>query len=114
VTGTVPDVRPFLWSASVSVAPLLVARGIQNKVLEAIAAGLPCVVTPQVADGLPPEATGACRVAGAPRDFADAVLAFLALPAGDGQALAATAPLERISWAERMRPLMAAVTAAAG
>ena len=114
VTGTVPDVRPFLWSASVSVAPLLVARGIQNKVLEAIAAGLPCVVTPQVADGLPPEATGACRVAGEPRDFADAVLAFLALPAGEGQVLAATAPLERISWAERMRPLMAAVNAAAG
>lgn len=58
VTGTVPERAPVPWSASVSVAPLLVARGIQNKVLEAIAAGLPCVVTPQVADGLPPEATG--------------------------------------------------------
>lgn len=44
VTGTVPDVRPYLRHASVVVAPLRVARGIQNKVLEAMAMGLPVVV----------------------------------------------------------------------
>ncbi len=53
VTGAVSDVRPFLWQAAVSAAPLLVARGVQNKVLEALAAGLPCVVTPPVFEGLP-------------------------------------------------------------
>lgn len=110
VTGTVPDVRPFLWSASVSVAPLLVARGLQNKVLEAIAAGLPCVVTPQVADGLPPEVEGAYAVAGTPSAFADAVLRWLALPPGEGQSIAARARLRDMSWDERMRPLLAALS----
>lgn len=45
VTGRVPDTRPFLNSAEVFVAPLRVARGVQNKVLEALAMGLPCVVS---------------------------------------------------------------------
>ncbi|MDR1662284.1 MAG: TIGR03087 family PEP-CTERM/XrtA system glycosyltransferase [Azoarcus sp.] len=43
VTGTVPDVRPYLRHAGVAVAPLRIARGIQNKVLEAMAMGLPVV-----------------------------------------------------------------------
>lgn len=109
VTGTVPDVRPYLWSASVSVAPLQVARGVQNKVLEAIAAGLPCVVTSQVADGLPPEVDGACLSADTPAAFADAVLTLLALPPGEGQARAARTRLADISWPERLRPLMEAL-----
>ena len=44
VTGTVPDVRPYLRHAVAVVAPLRVARGIQNKVLEAMAMGQPVVV----------------------------------------------------------------------
>lgn len=44
VTGTVPDVRPYLKHAAVVVAPLRIARGIQNKVLEAMAMALPVVV----------------------------------------------------------------------
>ncbi len=43
VTGTVPDVRPYLQHAAVVVAPLRLARGIQNKVLEAMAMGQPVV-----------------------------------------------------------------------
>jgi len=45
VTGRVPDVRPYLDSAEVFVGPLRLARGIQNKVLEALAMGLPCVTS---------------------------------------------------------------------
>ena len=45
VTGTVDDVRPYLWQSAVAIAPLLTARGIQNKVLEAVGAGLPAVVS---------------------------------------------------------------------
>lgn len=45
VTGWVADTRPHLDAAEVFAAPLRVARGIQNKVLEALAMGLPCVVT---------------------------------------------------------------------
>ena len=52
VVGAVADVRPFLHHASIAVAPLHLARGIQNKVLEAMAAGLPVVATPQSADGI--------------------------------------------------------------
>lgn len=44
VTGTVPDVRPYLRHGAVAVAPLRIARGIQNKVIEAMAMGLPVVV----------------------------------------------------------------------
>ena len=49
VTGTVPDVRPFLRHASVVVAPLRLARGIQNKVLEAMAMGVPVVASTECA-----------------------------------------------------------------
>src|SRR6185503_7468001 len=74
VTGTVPDVRPFLWQAALSVAPLLTARGLQNKVLEALAAGLPTVLTPEVLQGLPIGVRGGCRVAASAAAFADAIL----------------------------------------
>jgi sugar transferase (PEP-CTERM/EpsH1 system associated) len=43
VTGRVPDTRPYMDRAEVFVAPLRMARGIQNKLLEAMAMGLPCV-----------------------------------------------------------------------
>lgn len=45
VTGRVPDTRPYLDRAEVFAAPLRMARGVQNKVLEAMAMGLPCVVS---------------------------------------------------------------------
>ena len=49
VTGTVPDVRPYLQYASVVVAPLRVARGIQNKVLEAMAMERPVIAAAECA-----------------------------------------------------------------
>jgi sugar transferase (PEP-CTERM/EpsH1 system associated) len=52
VTGTVPDVRPYLAHAQVAVAPLRIARGIQNKVLEAMAMATPVVVSPQALEGI--------------------------------------------------------------
>src|SRR5204862_707554 len=73
VTGTVPDVRPYLWRAAVAVAPLDTARGVQNKVLEAVAAGLPAVVTPAVYEGLPDTVRPACRVAADAGGFAEAI-----------------------------------------
>jgi len=45
VTGAVPDVRPYYRQSAVSVAPLRIARGIQNKVLEAMAMGRPVITT---------------------------------------------------------------------
>ncbi len=52
VVGEVPDVRPYLQSAHVAISPLKLARGIQNKVLEAMASGLPVVLTSQSAQGI--------------------------------------------------------------
>jgi sugar transferase (PEP-CTERM/EpsH1 system associated) len=52
VTGTVPDVRPYIAHAQVAVAPLRIARGIQNKVLEAMAMATPVVVSPQALEGI--------------------------------------------------------------
>lgn len=52
VTGTVPDVRPYIAHARVAVAPLRIARGIQNKVLEAMAMAKPVVVSPQALEGI--------------------------------------------------------------
>jgi sugar transferase (PEP-CTERM/EpsH1 system associated) len=49
VTGTVDDVRPYLQHAAVVVAPLRLARGIQNKILEAMAMGLPVVASQECA-----------------------------------------------------------------
>jgi sugar transferase (PEP-CTERM/EpsH1 system associated) len=52
VVGPVPDVRPHVARAAVAVAPLRIARGVQNKVLEALAMARPCVVSPQALTGL--------------------------------------------------------------
>ncbi|MCU0965640.1 MAG: TIGR03087 family PEP-CTERM/XrtA system glycosyltransferase [Burkholderiaceae bacterium] len=52
VTGTVPDVRPYLQHAAVVVAPLRLARGIQNKILEAMAMGRPVVATRDCAEAI--------------------------------------------------------------
>lgn len=52
VTGPVPDVRPYLAHAAVVVAPLRIARGIQNKVLEAMAMARPVVASPQAFEGI--------------------------------------------------------------
>ena len=52
VTGRVADVRPYVAHAAVAVAPLRIARGIQNKVLEAMAMARPVVASPQAFEGV--------------------------------------------------------------
>ncbi len=52
VVGPVPDVRPWLAHAALAVAPLRIARGIQNKVLEAMALARPVVASPQAFEGV--------------------------------------------------------------
>lgn len=55
VTGRVEDIRPYLKYAKVAVAPMRIARGIQNKVLEAMAMEKPTIVTPQGLEGITAE-----------------------------------------------------------
>jgi sugar transferase (PEP-CTERM/EpsH1 system associated) len=77
VTGRVPDVRPYLDRAAVCVVPLRIARGIQNKLLEAMAAGLPCVATNIAFDGIEATRETDLRTADAPPDFAARVVELL-------------------------------------
>jgi len=52
IWGEVPDVKPFLAGASCVIAPLLIARGVQNKVLEAMAMARPVLLTLEAATGI--------------------------------------------------------------
>jgi sugar transferase (PEP-CTERM/EpsH1 system associated) len=112
VTGAVPDVRPYLWDASIAIAPIWVARGVQNKVLEAIAAGLPSVVTPPVFDGLPLPVRPACLVAADARSFADATISLLKESPDGRRRMARRADLSQLSWDTQLMPLLDLIDAA--
>jgi sugar transferase (PEP-CTERM/EpsH1 system associated) len=77
ITGAVPDVRPYLAKATIAVAPLRIARGVQNKILEAMAMGLPVVGTSQAFQGLQVTRGDGVRIADAPEEFAQEVLTLL-------------------------------------
>jgi sugar transferase (PEP-CTERM/EpsH1 system associated) len=80
VTGFVPDVRPHLARMRVSVAPLSIATGIQNKILEAMAYEVPVVATSRTAQGLEPETAAAVEIADDPESMAAKVLELLRDP----------------------------------
>ena len=77
VTGYVPDIRPYLAKASVALSPLLVATGIQNKVLEALAMGVPMVATPISCRSLQAKNDIHLLMAEGAHAYADAVLKLL-------------------------------------
>jgi glycosyltransferase involved in cell wall biosynthesis len=76
VTGFVSDVREYLKTAEVFVAPLRIARGVQNKILEALAAGVPVVARPEAVQGLG-NCTGCVKIEGNSEMFALSILKFL-------------------------------------
>ncbi|MDR3212617.1 MAG: TIGR03087 family PEP-CTERM/XrtA system glycosyltransferase [Azoarcus sp.] len=78
VTGGVPDVRPYLAHADVVEAPLRIAHGIQNKVLEAMAMARPAVVSAAAATGLAAGAEKEFEVAADAEEFAALTLGLLA------------------------------------
>jgi glycosyltransferase involved in cell wall biosynthesis len=77
VTGAVPDVRPYYRQAAVCVAPLRIARGIQNKVLQSMALGVPVVATGAAARGLEARNEEHFLVEDDPGRFAQAVIGLL-------------------------------------
>jgi sugar transferase (PEP-CTERM/EpsH1 system associated) len=104
VTGGVEDVRPYLAHAEVSVAPLRIARGIQNKVLEAMAMAKPVVATSAALEGLdlPP-----CDARDLVEDFADAVVRLLRSKEARDRAGAAGRAWVRAhhDWSETLKPI---------
>jgi sugar transferase (PEP-CTERM/EpsH1 system associated) len=97
VTGRVADIRPYLAHAAVVVAPLRIARGIQNKVLEALAMARPVVATANAVQGIPGATQAGVCVRNDGPGLAAAVIERLApdVPsADDGRRLV----LERYAW----------------
>lgn len=80
VTGTVPDVRTYVRKAAISVAPLDIARGTQNKILEAMAMGVPVVASEQASRGVDAIAGEHLLVAEGPTEFSNTVLQLLESP----------------------------------
>jgi sugar transferase (PEP-CTERM/EpsH1 system associated) len=88
VTGSVPDIRPYLSHADCVVAPLRIARGVQNKVLEAMAMAMPVVATPDACQGVAVTPGKELLVAATAADFAASVAFVLD---GNGATLGARA-----------------------
>ena len=104
VTGEVADVRPWLTAATACVAPLRLARGVQNKVLEAMAMARPVIASAAAAEGI--DHRGTVAIAHGVRRWTEQVLAVLATPGADplGEQ-ARTQVLARYDWTARLRPL---------
>lgn len=113
VTGRVPHTRDYMWQAAVAAAPLHTARGLQNKALEALAAGLPVVMTTAVREGLPDALAPACDVADDAAEFAEALLTRLAMAPDARRARANMVDLAPHSWRDPRREFVEVVRAAA-
>jgi sugar transferase (PEP-CTERM/EpsH1 system associated) len=107
VTGRVPDVRPYLAHATAAIAPMRIARGIQNKVLEAMAMGRPVIVTSDALEGI--EAAPAVEVllADDAQTFAHSACHIVANPA-EARTIGAAARqrvVAQYSWERQLRGL---------
>jgi sugar transferase (PEP-CTERM/EpsH1 system associated) len=99
VTGSVSDVHGYLAGAAVAVAPFRIAQGVQNKVLEALVAGVPVVLTSRPARAFSSPAADLLIVADTPAAFADAVRAALDKPELRRRSLEAAPDLQHLlSW----------------
>lgn len=106
VTGAVPDIRTWLAAADVVVAPLRIARGIQNKVLEAMAMAKPIVATPAAFEGIETEPGRDLIVANGAQAMAGAVRRLIEWP-DEAAALgrAARRAVAGYGWEARLAPL---------
>jgi glycosyltransferase involved in cell wall biosynthesis len=105
VTGTVDDVRPYLWGAAVSIVPLRVGGGTRLKIFEAMAAGCPVVSTTIGSEGLPVQHGEHLWIADTPRAFADGCSTLLDNEKQRGALAAAARRLvgEQYSWVASAR-----------
>lgn len=116
VTGTVPDVRDYVRRAAVTVAPLIIARGTQNKILESMSMGVPVVSSRTAARGVDAVAGEHLLTADSPLEYADAITRLL----DDRQERARLAEAGRMrvltnhSWPTSMRKLDEIVSGVTG
>ncbi len=81
VTGSVADVRPFIRKTAAMVAPLKIARGTQNKILEAMAMGVPVISSPEAAGGIDAIVDQHFLQADSPQELAQKALTLMTDPA---------------------------------
>ncbi len=108
VAGKVPDVRPWLWKAKVAVAPLRIARGIQNKVLEAMACAKPVVCSPEAAQGIQAQDGQHLMIASEPSQWVEKLRKLLTdKPLRQQLGAEARRHVEiNYSWSQRLAPLI--------
>ena len=115
VTGRVPDVRPYLRHATFAVAPLRLARGVQNKVLEAMAMACPVLATSAATRGIDAATPPGVVIADSAESLAQEALALLE---ADDLASRGTAArryvTERFDWDASRRAFLALLTAEPG
>ncbi len=100
VTGTVPDVRPYLWGSAVSIVPLRIGGGTRMKIYEAMAAKVPVVSTRVGAEGLDVTPGENIRIADTPEEFAETCLELIEDRAAAQKVAAAAREMvaARFSW----------------
>lgn len=109
VTGRVPDVRPYVSHARVAVAPLRLARGVQNKVLEALAMAKPVLASPAALEGLDAEEGRHLALAQTAADFSDAAVSMLKSDNAEMGVQGRRLVVERYAWdasVARLRDLL--------
>jgi sugar transferase (PEP-CTERM/EpsH1 system associated) len=108
VVGSVPDVREYLRDAAAIIAPLRIARGVQNKVLEAMACQRAVIVSPEAADGVHAQDGRHLLVADSPKQWAQRIDHVLTnAPLRQRLAKEARAQVElRYNWNSQLHPMI--------
>lgn len=105
VTGRVADVRPYLANATAVVAPMRIARGVQNKVLEGMSMARPVVTTPQGFEGIEAIPGRDLYVENMASDFADRLASLCGAEVPQAMEGARAAIVEGYSWAAQLAAL---------
>src|SRR5258708_4923505 len=107
VTGEVPEVYPYLRGAIAAVAPFRICQGVQNKILEALAMGLPVVSTPRPALAVGGAECDSLFIAESPDDFSRTLIKIIKDPLrGRGSSSNAVEFVRRrFSWERNLAPL---------
>jgi len=114
ITGTVDDIRPYLWRATIAVVPLIYGAGIQNKILESMACGTPVITTPRTLSSLNVTPGKELLIADDADGFSQTVLQLLGSP--EKLAVVGSAGVEYVrmhhSWAAIAEQLIICYTGA--
>lgn len=105
VTARVPDVRPYLAHAAAVVAPLRIARGVQNKVLEGLAMARPVVATPNAVQGIHGARESGVAIVSGTEGFAVAVIGILQDELNRETPMARRFVMEHFAWETRLAEL---------